>query len=542
MILRTLAERAVLAECRLVAMMPAAALVVFAWTAPLGAASPPQPQVDWARGVAYKYDGSGNIRRIGPDVYVYDHFGRVVKADVNRTLREYTYDAFGNRLTCTQAAGTPLEGDCQGGYQIDEAANRNRVAGLPYDQRGNLESFESHNYHYDALNMMTREEFGAARREFIYTADDERIAIHDVSSSSFRWTIRDVSGKVLREFTSGHGENGAGSGELVWSRDFIWRDALLLASRQPVNGSVTTYHYHLDHLGTPRQVTDQTDQLVGFHDYYPFGHETDGGKDEPNAAPLKFTGHERDTWGGSSLATLDYMHARYYSATLGRFLSVDPTWESADLAAPQSWNRYSYVRNNPINNTDPDGRICIPCAAVGALGAVAYESYRQVKSGEPVNNARLLAAVGIGAAVGAGVGAVAPIAYNAVLANPAAVATGTTVAAGALTPGPEQIGAAIGAKVAGMASGKMSAIAGEISGMKMTQDAAATAVDTAVQAMGLRTTGVVKVGDNLVVGSVQVGANKPVMVVDAQGAVRQANATIEVTKKYELIIKDIEYR
>jgi len=64
----------------------------------------------------------------------------------------------------------------------------------------------------------------------------------------------------------------------------------------------------------------------------------------------KFTGHERDHSG------LDYMHARYYRPEWGRFLSVDPTWASADLGKPQSWNRYAYVLNNPVNLTDPDGR------------------------------------------------------------------------------------------------------------------------------------------------------------------------------------------
>jgi hypothetical protein len=129
------------------------------------------------------------------------------------------------------------------------------------------------------------------------------------------------------------------------------------------------------------------------------------------------------------------MHSRYYNSVAGRFLSVDPTWESADLKTPQSWNRYTYVRDNPVGNTDPDGKVCIPCAAVGAFAAVAYESYRQVRSGEPVNNGRLLAAVGIGAAGGATLGAVAeaaPIAYNAVLANPSAVATATSIAGAAV--------------------------------------------------------------------------------------------------------------
>jgi RHS repeat-associated protein len=75
---------------------------------------------------------------------------------------------------------------------------------------------------------------------------------------------------------------------------------------------------------------------------------------------MKFTGHERDFTGGTSAENsnyIDYMHARSTVPQWGRFLSVDPTWDSSDLASPQSWNRYSYVQNRPINFTDPDGRI-----------------------------------------------------------------------------------------------------------------------------------------------------------------------------------------
>ena len=50
----------------------------------------------------------------------------------------------------------------------------------------------------------------------------------------------------------------------------------------------------------------------------------------------------------------DYMHARYYSSNLGRFLSVDPV--GGTVGSSQSWNRYSYVVNNPIVLIDPDGR------------------------------------------------------------------------------------------------------------------------------------------------------------------------------------------
>ena len=50
----------------------------------------------------------------------------------------------------------------------------------------------------------------------------------------------------------------------------------------------------------------------------------------------------------------DYMHARYYSPNLGRFLSVDSV--GGTVGSSQSWNRYSYVINNPVKLLDPDGR------------------------------------------------------------------------------------------------------------------------------------------------------------------------------------------
>src|SRR5450432_2998239 len=70
-----------------------------------------------------------------------------------------------------------------------------------------------------------------------------------------------------------------------------------------------------------------------------------------------FTGKERDTESGN-----DYFGARYYSSSLGRFLS--PDWAAkaepvpyAKLDDPQSLNRYGYVRNNPLSRTDPTGHV-----------------------------------------------------------------------------------------------------------------------------------------------------------------------------------------
>jgi uncharacterized protein RhaS with RHS repeats len=49
------------------------------------------------------------------------------------------------------------------------------------------------------------------------------------------------------------------------------------------------------------------------------------------------------------------MMARYYSSSLGRFMAVDPG-NDTNLEDPQSWNRYIYVRNNPLTFVDPTGK------------------------------------------------------------------------------------------------------------------------------------------------------------------------------------------
>jgi RHS repeat-associated protein len=72
---------------------------------------------------------------------------------------------------------------------------------------------------------------------------------------------------------------------------------------------------------------------------------------------MHFTGKERDSESG-----LDNFDFRYNSSSLGRFMSPDPL--GGYISNPQSLNRYTYVRNNPLNLVDPFGlqgtfRACI---------------------------------------------------------------------------------------------------------------------------------------------------------------------------------------
>lgn len=65
-------------------------------------------------------------------------------------------------------------------------------------------------------------------------------------------------------------------------------------------------------------------------------------------AASRYTGKERDAESG-----LDFFGARYYGSSMGRFMSPDPT--GGKIEDQQSLNRYTYVRNNPVSFTDPNG-------------------------------------------------------------------------------------------------------------------------------------------------------------------------------------------
>ncbi|MEK6375971.1 MAG: RHS repeat-associated core domain-containing protein [Acidobacteriota bacterium] len=317
---------------------------------------PPPGPANWCSGT-YQYDAAGNIKTIGADTYVYDELGRLVNgtADVQRTgqmsRQYYEYDPFGNRTNVFRQAGSV---GCLGGCELSPAltvnAATNHISNHNplYDDAGNLTRIDSATYSYDGASMLARA-ITTDDRQYIYTADDERIATRN--GLSWTWTVRGLDQKVLREFTS-YEVSGLPTSNRQWAKDYVWRDGLLLASVTPGASGNVVQHYHLDHLGTPRVVSNGAGLRIGGHAYYPFGAELMLTPHEPTEELMKFTGHERDVLGNDP-HTLDMMHARYEMATLGRFLSVDA--HPGDLNAPQSWNRYPYARNNPVRMVDLDG-------------------------------------------------------------------------------------------------------------------------------------------------------------------------------------------
>jgi RHS repeat-associated protein len=163
------------------------------------------------------------------------------------------------------------------------------------------------------------------------------------------------------------------------------------------NPSATVRWLVADHLGTPRMIFDQGGSLanVSRHDYLPFGEEVPSnfrtgtpGYTASDGVRQKFTSKERDNETG-----LDYFLARYYSSAQGRFISPDEfnggpvelfvrTGDSkrqglpyAEIAQPQSLNKYTYVYNNPCRFVDPDGHCGTPSGLQPGQVGICVASY-----------------------------------------------------------------------------------------------------------------------------------------------------------------------
>ncbi|NJN55451.1 MAG: DUF1080 domain-containing protein, partial [Anaerolineae bacterium] len=112
----------------------------------------------------------------------------------------------------------------------------------------------------------------------------------------------------------------------------------------------TLVFFYGDHLGSTSLMYDATaGQVVAGSQtrHLPFGGYR-GAAPTQTVTDRGFTGHKQNDDLG-----LIYMNARYYVPYINRFVSADSI--VPDPANPQSYNRYSYARNNPLKFVDPTG-------------------------------------------------------------------------------------------------------------------------------------------------------------------------------------------
>lgn len=224
---------------------------------------------------------------------------------------------------------------------------------MTYDTAGNVTTDSYSGYGsrtFDANNrIVAAQDSYAGWSYYTYNADGQRVKrkVNNVET----WEIYGIDGELLAEYPA----NGSASSP---QKEYGYREGQLLISAEP---AANIKWLVPDHLGSPRIILDQTGSLANVrrHDYLPFGEELFAGSGGRTAAQgyatgdgvrQQFTSKERDTETG-----LDYFNARYYASVQGRFTGADPLLASGRASAPQSWNRYSYVLNNPMGLMDPSG-------------------------------------------------------------------------------------------------------------------------------------------------------------------------------------------
>ncbi|MFT4924636.1 MAG: RHS repeat-associated protein [Phenylobacterium sp.] len=146
-------------------------------------------------------------------------------------------------------------------------------------------------------------------------------------------------------------------------------DVLKIYAYGPNSQVDERYEYsHRDHLGSIDKVTDGDGNILLTTSFNSFGQRRGldwqgelSGQDYKDLlkssgihVSLGFTGHEM-----LDMVGLIHMNGRVYDPTLGRFLSPDPFIQAPELS--QSYNRYSYVMNNPLSLTDPTGYFWDSC-------------------------------------------------------------------------------------------------------------------------------------------------------------------------------------
>ncbi len=338
----------------------------------------------------YAYDNLGRRNSMttleGTFQYGYDATGQLtsVVTPTNRTIN-YQYDAAGNRIGVTDN-GTTTNYNTNNLNQYTNVGN----ALYTYDKDGNLisktQGGQTSTYTYDVENRLTKVVTPQGTWEYQYDGLGNRVATV-LNGQRTEYLLDPFGlGDVVGEY------NGS---TLVAN----YTHGLGLVSR--VSGSNSNY-YDADAIGSTVGLTATDGSYVNRYSYLPFGEDLT--KVEGVANSFEYVGQ----WGVMDEGNgLDFMRARFYDSSLGRFTAVDPLGVNAGDA-----NFYRYVFNDPIQNNDPSGEIApLVVAAIGGFligGAtdILIQAGSQYLSGQDINiNWTSVGTSAVFGAVGGGIGA-----------------------------------------------------------------------------------------------------------------------------------------
>lgn len=331
---------------------------------------------DWTSAIRYPgvfeiqndFDTVGNVRqqhyRHGEtnapyisNEYTYDGLDRLTGFAQNGVAtRQWTYDMNGNSTSRTTGANTTHLS-----YGDESAPNRltsiSTTGDLVYDANGAIVDFEDMSLNRDYRGYISG--YSDSDQMYKYTINSEGRRVKKQSQDpdgDTTYYIRGLNGSVLAEY------NGNGA----IRRSYVYGGS----DRVAMIEDGTTSYYIRDHLGSTRAVLSEDGVVLASYDYWPYGQALSQTGD---ATQYLYTGHERDGESG-----LDYMLARMYSPSIGRFMRLDPKASALPHLSP-----YLYSSNNPLKFVDPDGELphWAVGGVVGGLIGAGIEGYGQYSQG-----------------------------------------------------------------------------------------------------------------------------------------------------------------
>ncbi|NVD69567.1 hypothetical protein HUX88_03220 [Duganella sp. BJB1802] len=295
---------------------------------------------------SYLYDVLGNVTTRAQlwnqggytEGFGYDELNRLTSSQTGSALQTFAYDGAGNLKRKTGvgsiANGSPYVYLPQGADAVRPHAVW-KIDGdtFQYDDNGNLLSGGGRSYTWNSFDMPITIKRGAETSSFVYGPEHQR--------------TRQRHGDGSTEVYAGAQELERNGSQLTIRT--YWPYGIGLEIDR--SGAETALYWsHVDRLGSPMALSDQSGVIQDKLAYDAWGKRrtTDGASSGPFIDNKGFTGHEM-----LDQVELVHMNGRVYDPYLAKFLSADP--RVTDPSNGQSFNRYSYVQNNPTNLTDPTG-------------------------------------------------------------------------------------------------------------------------------------------------------------------------------------------
>jgi len=319
----------------------------------------------------YQFDLAGNLLSRKDTVqgmsesFAFDSGGRLTDAQLSSPAvsshQAFAYDATGNVLSRSDL----------GVYSYGSSLHPHAVTSVAMADGGRR------NYTYDAAGNVTRIqqvdskgwEIPKSSLVLTYTSfNGVRTVVDGSGENSLGLAYGTNHERIMQQSAEGvrvyvHPDN-AGSvlyEKLVQPNGVVEHDYFITAEGQTVAivkekaNTLTPVYLHQDDLGSTAVVTDASGAVSERLSYDVFGKRraANGTPDPGNAIQgtnthRGYTFHEHaDTFG------LINMNGRFYDPAIGRFLAADPNVPYED--DPQSFNRYAYGRNSPLNNVDYSG-------------------------------------------------------------------------------------------------------------------------------------------------------------------------------------------